>query len=98
MQISPGWQRAIAAGIIVPTAAISLPIAATFLDHPEGRENWILPAQAVGMAAIGATVGATMPKIFGSGMGRMGAAGIGAGAALGAALLADVAMFTLLAG
>lgn len=96
MQIGPGWQRAIAAAVIVPTAAVSLPLAATFLDHPPGRENWIFPAQAAGMGVIGAGLGAAMPKMFGQGMGRAGGAALGAGVALGAALLADVALFTLI--
>ena len=98
MQIGPGWQRAIAAAVIVPTAAISLPVAATFLDHPPGRENWILPAQAAGMAIVGAGVGATMPRMFSAGMGRAGGAALGAGVALGAAAIADVALFTLISG
>lgn len=94
MQISPGWQRAIAATIIVPTAALSLPVAAMFLDHPEGRENWILPAQAAGAGGIGAAVGASLPRAFGSQIGRGGAAAIGAGVALGVAAIADIALFT----
>lgn len=96
MQVGPGWQRASAAAVIVPTAALPLPIAATFLDHPPGRENWIFPAQVAGMAGIGAGVGAAMPHMFSSGMGRGGGAAIGAGVAVGAALLADVALFTLI--
>lgn len=98
MQIGPGWQRAIAAAVIVPTAALSLPVSAYFLDHPPRRENWIVPAQAVAMGTIGATVGATMPRMFGPGMGRGGAAAIGAGLALGSAALADLALFKLLGG
>lgn len=98
MAISAGWQRAIAAAVILPTAAISLPAAAAVLDHPPGRENWIFPAQALTMAGIGAAVGGAMPHVFSSGMGRGGGAALGAGVALGAAALADVALFTLIAG
>ncbi len=81
MQISPGWQRAIGAAVVLPTAALSLPVSAMFLDHPQGRENWILPA---------------LPGSFGSSVGHGRGALLGAAAGIGAAALADVAFFMLL--
>jgi hypothetical protein len=96
MAISPVLQRVAAGAVLLPAAALSLPVSAALLDHPEGRENWILPAQGLGMAAIGAGIGAALPHAFTSSGARGKAALIGAGAALGAAVLADVALFALI--
>lgn len=96
MQIGTGWQRALAAAVIVPTAALSLPVAATFLDHPAGRENFIFPAQIGGMAAIGATVGGVMPHLFTSHTSGARGALLGAGLAVGAAVAADAVLFGLI--
>lgn len=96
MTLSPLAQRVIAGAVLIPAAAISLPIAATFLDHPEGRERWIMPAQVGGMAAVGAGLGAAMPHALTASGSHGRAALIGAGAAIGAAALADAAFYLLL--
>ncbi len=93
MAISPTMQRVIAGASILPAAALSLPVSAMFLDHPAGRENWIIPAQAGGMLAIGAGIGAALPLAFTHSGARGKAAAIGAGAALGVAAVADAALF-----
>lgn len=96
MTLSPVLQRVVAGATLLPAAAISLPAAAMVLDHPEGRENWIIPAQMGGMAALGAGLGALLPQAFTSTASHGRAALIGAGAAIGAAALADAAFFVLL--
>jgi hypothetical protein len=96
MSISPTMQRVIAGAVLVPTAAVSLPIAATFLDQSEGGGKLIMPAQIGGMAALGAGLGALMPHAFTSTGSHGRAALIGAGAAIGAAALADAAFYLLL--
>ncbi|MCW2924085.1 MAG: hypothetical protein JWM98_1489 [Thermoleophilia bacterium] len=93
MSIGTGWQRVIAGAVIVPAAALTLPVAATFLDHPPGRENWILPAAAVGSLGIGAGVGALLPKIAGSGASHLRGAALGAGVGLAAAALGTALLF-----
>lgn len=96
MQVGAGASRAIAAATLAPAAALSLPIAATFLDHPPGRENWILPAQLGGMGLLGAGIGATLPALVSSTAGRGRGALVGAGLGIAGGIVADVAMFTLL--
>jgi hypothetical protein len=98
MNIGPWASRGLAAAVIVPTAALSLPIAATFLDHPPGRENFIFPAQLVAMGGIGAAVGAALPHMVSGSAGHGKGAAVGAAVGIGAAVLADVGLFALIAG
>jgi hypothetical protein len=95
---SPAVSRLIAAPVLLAGGALSLPLAAMALDHGPGTENWIFPAQIGGMAAVGAGLGALLPKIAGEGASHGKAALIGAGAAVGAALIGDVVLFTLITG
>ena len=50
---APGLQRLVALVLLLAAGIISLPLAAAAFDG-EGTENWILPAQLGGMAALGA--------------------------------------------
>jgi len=68
------------------------------LDRGVGTENWILPAQLLGMTAVGAGLGAMLPAFAGATASHGKAAMIGAAAGLGAAILGDIALFTLIAG
>jgi hypothetical protein len=70
-----------------------------FLDHAwSNSENWILPAQAAGMTAVGAGVGAALPKLAGAAAGRGKGALVGAAAGVALGAVADVALFALIAG
>ncbi|GAA5117498.1 hypothetical protein GCM10023339_28440 [Alloalcanivorax gelatiniphagus] len=48
--------------VLLVLGALSLPVAALFLDG-EGTENWIVPAQLVAMAALGAAVAVGLPGL-----------------------------------
>jgi len=89
--ISPGWQRAIGAAVVVPAAALSLPLTAAFLDD-RIDENFLFPISFVAAAGVGAAAGAAMPGMFGAGRGRVAGAAIGAGIGLGVTLAADAAL------
>jgi hypothetical protein len=90
MQVSPGWQRAIGAAVVLPTAALSLPVTALLLD--DKLDNGLFPVSAGAAALIGAGTGAAMPAMFGAGRGRLAAAGIGAGIGFGISLAVDAAL------
>ena len=78
--------------ILLVAGILSLPVAAYFLDSP-GTENWIVPAQLVAMAAIGAVVGRLLPGIAGS----AGRRPVLVGAVMGVVMaLVGVAIFFLL--
>ena len=95
--ISPGWQRAIGAAVVLPTAALALPVTAGFLDD-KIDENWLFPVSIAGAMGVGAAAGAAMPAMFGSGRGRVAGAAIGAGIGLGVTLAADAALLFGLSG
>ena len=85
-------QRTVALLILLVVGVVSLPVAAYFLDSP-GRENWIVPAQLLAMAAIGALVGRLFPGIAGS----SGSRPVLVGAITGVVMaLVGVAIFFLL--
>jgi len=75
----------------------SLPLAASLFDG-EGSENWILPVQLVGMAAVGAVVGSLLPSLAGAGSSPGQRAGIGAATGVGMAVVGVVIFFLLLSG
>ena len=92
-----GAQRVVAVLILVVAGILSLPVAAAFFDG-EGSENWILPAQLLGMAVVGAIVGRLLPGLAGEGATAGRATWVGAAAGLGAAVVGLVLFFLLLNG
>ncbi|WP_210440378.1 hypothetical protein [Nocardioides xinjiangensis] len=55
-------QRAVGIVVLLVLGALSLPVAASFLDG-EGTENWIIPVQLLAMAAVGAAVTVGLPAL-----------------------------------
>lgn len=90
-------QRILAVLLLLVAGVLSLPISATFLDG-EGNENWIVPAQLVGMALVGAVVGVLLPGLAGRGASGGRAARTGAIVGVGMAVLGVVIFFLLLSG
>ena len=60
--MSPVLQRAAGVLVLLVTGILSLPVAASLLDG-EGTENWIVPAQLLVMAAVGAGVTLALPAL-----------------------------------
>jgi hypothetical protein len=60
--VSPTLQRAVGVLVLLVAGMVSLPLAASVLDGP-GAENWIVPAQLLVMAAIGAGVTVALPAL-----------------------------------
>lgn len=60
--MSPALQRALGVLVLLVAGVMSLPLAASFLDD-RGTENWIVPAQLLVMAAIGAGVTVALPAL-----------------------------------
>lgn len=96
--IGPAASRAIAAGVLVPLAAVSLPLSALVLDRGANSENWILPAQLGGMAAAGAGLGAALTHVAGSSAGHGRGALVGAALGLATGIASDAVWFTLISG
>ena len=90
-------QRIAALLILLVAGILSLPVAAYFLDG-EGQENWIVPAQLVGLALLGVVVGSLLPGLAGpsASAGRARLVGALMGIAMG--LLGVVIFFLLLSG
>lgn len=90
-------QRIAALLILLAAGILSLPIAAYFLDG-EGQENWIVPAQLIGMAVLGAVVGSLLPGLAGpsADSGRARLIGAVTGVAMG--LVGVLIFFLLLSG
>jgi putative effector of murein hydrolase len=84
-----GWLLLLAGG------AVSLPLAATFLDG-QGTENWILPVAVVATALLGALLGAALPG-FVAGETRRRVA-VGAAYGVAAAAIGVLVFFVLLSG
>lgn len=84
-----GWVLLLAAGVV------SLPVSAWFLDG-EQTENWVLPAQLVAMALVGALVGLVLPGMV-TGTTRRRAL-LGAAYGVAAALVGVVVFFLLISG
>jgi hypothetical protein len=55
-------QRVVGIVVLLVLGVLSLPAAASVLDG-EGTENWIVPAQLVAMAALGAVVTIALPGL-----------------------------------
>lgn len=90
-------QRLLALTILLVAGILSLPLAAYLLDD-QGSENWILPVQLGGMAALGGVVGVLLPGLARPGSSRGRAARIGALVGVGLAVLGVVVFFLLLSG
>ncbi|QIK74954.1 hypothetical protein [Nocardioides piscis] len=75
--MTPTVQRVVGALVLLAAGMLSLPLAATFLDDP-GSENWIIVAQLLVMAAIGAGVAVALPDLAraGSSTGRRALTGV----------------------
>ncbi|MCW2971820.1 MAG: hypothetical protein JWN72_93 [Thermoleophilia bacterium] len=98
LTIGPGASRAIAAAVLLPLGAVSLPLAAFALDRGPGTENWILPAQLGGMTLAGAGLGAALTKVAGASAGHGRGALVGAAFGLTAGVVADAAWLGLIGG
>ena len=92
---APGVQRVVA--LLLTAGIMSLPLAALALDG-EGTENFILPAQLVGMAIIGAVVGRLLPGLAGATASTQRAVWVGVGVGLLLAVLGVLLFFVLLNG
>jgi hypothetical protein len=90
-------QRILAVLLLLVAGVLSLPVSATFLDG-EGNENWIVPAQLVGMAIVGAVVGTLLPGLAAAGASGGRAARTGAIVGVGMAVLGVAIFFVLLSG
>jgi hypothetical protein len=95
--VSAGAQRGVALVVLLAAGIISLPIAAYFLDG-QSTENWIIPAQLVAMALIGAVVGRLLPGLAGVGATPRRAAVVGAVTGVVMAFVGVVIFFLLLSG
>ena len=92
-----GAQRALAVVVLLVAGILSLPLAAAAFDG-EGTENWIIPAQLVGMLVVGALVGAALPGLAGAGATRSRGVRLGMVYAVGAAVVGVLLFWVLLSG
>jgi hypothetical protein len=60
--VSRSAQRVVGIVVLLVLGVLSLPAAAYVLDE-QGTESWIVPAQLVAMAAVGAAVTVTLPGL-----------------------------------
>jgi hypothetical protein len=60
--VSRSAQRVVGIVVLLVLGVLSLPAAAYVLDE-QGTENWIVPAQLVVMAAVGAAVTVALPGL-----------------------------------
>ena len=81
--------------LLLAAGLVSLPVSAWFLDGDQ-TENWVLPAQLVAMALVGALVGLVLPGMV-SGASRRRAL-LGAAYGVAAALVGVVVFFLLISG
>jgi len=95
--LSVGTQRAVAVVVLLLAGIASLPVSAFFLDG-ESTENFIVPAQLVVMALIGAVVGYLLPGVAGAGATSGRAALLGAVLGVAGAVVGLVLFFLLLNG
>ena len=90
-------QRVGALIVLLAAGVLSLPASAAFLDG-EGTENWIVPAQLVAMALIGAVVGVLLPGLARPGSSRARSARVGAAVGVAMAVVGVVLFFLLISG
>jgi hypothetical protein len=60
--VSRSAQRVVGIVVLLVLGVLSLPVAAFVLDE-QGTEDWIVPAQLVVMAAVGAAVTVALPGL-----------------------------------
>lgn len=60
--MGPVAQRIVGAVVLLVTGMLSLPLSAAVFDG-EGTENWIVPAQLLAMAGIGAGLAVALPAL-----------------------------------
>ena len=89
--------RVIAAVLLLAAGILSLPLCAALLDR-QGTENWILPAQLIVMALIGAVVGTSFPALARANEPKTTRALVGAGWGLLAAAIGVLVFWFLLNG
>ncbi|MET3962412.1 hypothetical protein ABIE44_002346 [Marmoricola sp. OAE513] len=90
-------QRVLGLAILLVFGMLSLPLAALGFDE-EGSENWILPVQLGGMAAIGALVALAIPRLAREGSSPARRAVVGAGWGLLMAVVGVATFFLILNG
>ena len=90
-------QRVVGIVVLLVLGSLSLPAAASVLDG-QGPENWIVPAQLVGMAAVGAAVTVALPGLAREGATTGRRAMTGAWWGLLAAAVGVVVFWLLLSG
>lgn len=83
--------------VLLVLGVFSLPLVASVLDG-EGTENWILPVQLVGMAAVGGVAGRVVPALGGRDASRRRGILVGAVIGVGAAVIGLGVFFLLLSG
>ena len=95
--MSRSAQRLLGIVVLLVLGMLSLPATAYVLDGP-GTENWIVPAQLVGMAAVGAAVTVALPGLAREGATTGRRAMTGAWWGLLAAAVGVVVFWLLLSG
>lgn len=83
--------------VLLALGVLSLPLVALVFDQA-GQQAWIIPAQVVVMAVIGAGVGVLVPSLAGSGASRARAATVRALIALAGVAISLVLFVMLLDG
>lgn len=94
---SPAMTRVGVLVLLLVLGVVSLPLVAAVLDG-QGTENWVLPAQLLLMAAVGALAGRLVPTLGGRDATRRRGVVVGAALGVGCAVLGLVVFFLLLSG
>jgi hypothetical protein len=89
-------QRLVALVVLLAGGVVSLPLSAYYVDAVS--ENLILPAALVGMALLGAVVGALLPGLARAGSSRARAARLGVVIGLVLTVVGTLVFFLLLSG
>lgn len=90
-------QRVLGVVVLLVAGTLSLPATTSFLDAP-GRENWIVPVQALVMALVGAASVLALPALAPSGASPVVRALVGAGWGLLAAVVGVLVFWLLING
>jgi ABC-type transport system involved in multi-copper enzyme maturation permease subunit len=90
-------QRLLALIALLVAGMLSLPLAALGFDG-EGSENWILPVQLGGMAALGGLAGLTVPGLVREGSSARRRFFLGAALGIGMAAVGVLVFFWILSG
>ena len=90
-------QRLVGMLLLLGAGILSLPVSAAVFDR-QGAENWIVPAQLLGMAAIGAAVCQVVPALAREGASRSRRALTGVWWGLVATLVGVLVFWLLISG